>query len=100
MPVSIRATTPLSTARHTYNIQHQAHLNDPFLYELLWKTQSLSVAPIVASLEGHHFDVVMLPVELQEPTAAPGEIERAIRDNYRLAASGPSYDFFVPEGPD
>lgn len=74
-------------------------LNDPYLYGLLWEEGKLSREPLLAAIRARWFDIVVLPLFLDDaPTEVTKRFYGTIARNYQVARKG-LYYYLVPREP-
>jgi hypothetical protein len=88
----------LFTHMHTYSITDRAHLNDPYLYMLLWKDGVLDSASLDQSISDNYFDVIMLPSRIgptSELMAPFDKIIARIFERYKLGLTGSGFNYYI-----
>ena len=88
----------IMTHLHVYSISDNLHLNDPYLYNLLWEDKILSYKPLLISIKEGYFDIIMLPSNIIYKNQLNGPrkiIVNEILRHYRLEKIGFDYIYYI-----
>jgi hypothetical protein len=82
-------------SRFTYQLTDTCYFNDPYLYDLLWKTRVLTNAALCRAIAGRKFDLILLPAK-GEPTIVWRPVFHAAESSYRTARTDAFFRYLVP----
>ena len=92
------AILDIITHLHIYCISDKLHLNDPYLYNLLWEDKILDYKPLLVGIKEGYFDIVMLPSKIKYKNQLNGPrkiIVNEIFKYYRLEKIGFDYNYYT-----
>ena len=71
----------------------EVHLNDPFLYALLWQAGKLDPERVFAAIRERTYDLVIVPPDMLSGVYnTPPDMLRPLRRNYAFAERIPMFD--------